>query len=347
MLWTSLNSTPPPLTDFPSFYLAGAVPLEAVHDPLVIKAEGWRRLSSIDVRYYPPYLRPAIFALPLRLLAAMDYRSALPAFIVIQFLALAAALILIQRIYDLPSWTMLLGLAWSPSISIAMTGQDPNTMLCLFAACLALLASSRDALAGAVLGIGMYKFHIVLLLAAGLLVAGRRRAFASFSLVAGLVAAASMLVSPIEKYFDVLAHYKAYTIGFGLPEMVSLRASTAAVGWPAVYFILAPAILAICLYGFRVLPIEQAFALAALGSLVAGFYVNWYDGALALFACAAGVRSRNWIVVVLTIVMAFWWRLWSEPFRPLLALMLLLMWCAFAAQALRSTRRAKSSPAAG
>lgn len=312
--------------DFTQFWIIGKLPVSSVHDPSAIRAAGAELLPQLDSGYFQLYLRPAVFALPFRLLSKLDYLQALRLFAGFQIVVFGIAAALLVRIYNLPPRMILFCAVFAPAVWGPVTGQDPNSMLLIVCASLALLRKRRDGLGGAVLALGTYKFHLALLLATGLAVAGRKRALAAFAAVAGVLAFASVLLSPLSNYRYVLENQQAYTPLFSPARMISVRAL--AISWdaPAVYLALAPLILASSLYAFRALPLERAFAIGCLGTLLAGYYVNWYDATLALPAAAVAVRSRNGAAIVLAAAVILGIPLWADEFRPILNLVLAAFW---------------------
>jgi hypothetical protein len=100
-------------------------------------------------------------------------------------------------------------------------------------------------------------------------------------------------------------------------------------------------ILAASLYAFRALPLDQAFAIAGLGTLLTGYYVNWHDATLALPAAAMTARSRQGSAIVLAVAIVVGIPLWWDAFRPVLNLVLLAFWLVCTAEAFR----ARTSPA--
>ena len=71
--------------DFSQFYLAGSLPSALLYDRAAFEAAGQELLAPAGVNYFPPYVRPAVFALPLKALAVLSYRQALAVFSAVQF----------------------------------------------------------------------------------------------------------------------------------------------------------------------------------------------------------------------------------------------------------------------
>src|SRR5438309_2662499 len=83
--------------DFTAFYLAGRMPLKSLYDQAEFRALGQRLLAPQGIQYYPPYVRPAVFALPLRLIGWMPYRSAFAAWLAAQYACYLCALAITFR----------------------------------------------------------------------------------------------------------------------------------------------------------------------------------------------------------------------------------------------------------
>src|ERR1700686_293967 len=69
--------------DFTAFYLAGNMPVRSLYDQTEFRALGERLLGPLGITYYPPYVRPAVFALPLRLIMWLPYRKAFTVWLIV------------------------------------------------------------------------------------------------------------------------------------------------------------------------------------------------------------------------------------------------------------------------
>ena len=60
---------------FSQFYIAGSILIESLYDRVVFEEFANRELKPLGVNYFPPYVRPAVFALPLGTLAPLPSLS--------------------------------------------------------------------------------------------------------------------------------------------------------------------------------------------------------------------------------------------------------------------------------
>jgi hypothetical protein len=142
--------------DFPQFYIAASIPVESLYDRAVYEQFAEKELTPLGVTYFPPYVRPAVFALPLRLLAPLSYRSAQSLFFAVQFALFLVTLWLSGRRFGL-SWHLAPLFALFPPAALGIiTGQDPHTVGLLVFLGFLLLERDQDAAAGLVWALCLY-----------------------------------------------------------------------------------------------------------------------------------------------------------------------------------------------
>jgi len=158
-----------------------------------------------------PYNHPPFEAVLYGPMTYLPYFSALRLWIAINILLLAGS------IYWLRSWLptlasqfrwllILTPLAFSPIAYALLQGQDSILLFALYCLAFSALRRSRDLQAGAYLGLGLFKFHLVLPFAFVLVLHKRWRALLGMSIVAALEAAISWgMVGGIE-----LLHYPGF-----------------------------------------------------------------------------------------------------------------------------------------
>src|SRR4029077_14309605 len=59
--------------DFTQFYIAAHLPVQSLYEHAAFVAVGEHCLAPIGVKYYPPFVRPAVFSLALNPLALFPY----------------------------------------------------------------------------------------------------------------------------------------------------------------------------------------------------------------------------------------------------------------------------------
>lgn len=279
--------------DFTGFYLAGQVPLSSLYDQEVFQETGRRLLAPIGIDYYPPYVRPAVFAIPLRLFTFLPYWNAYWVFAALQFVFYVAAIYLLWKQFRFPV-ELVVGFGFFyPGMMSIVTGHDPNVEALLATVGLLLLLSKKPAAAGLVLSLALYKFNLVFLIPLMLLIKKQYRAFAY---MAGggiaLALASALLVSPTA-YLELLPNIPKYTAGYEPAKtMIGFRSLAYWLGAPNLYYPLAFTGVAFCLFAIRKAPLTEAYCIALAGSMLCGFHVAWYDG-VCLIVPMTVVLARN------------------------------------------------------
>jgi hypothetical protein len=129
----------------------------------------------------------------------------------------------------------------------------------------------------------------------------RYKALAVFSFGAVIVAAVSLLMTPLHDYITAVTQAQEQTIGF-FP--VGLRGATSALGLASWYPILVAATVVICLWLMRHLPAAEALSVAITGTLMTSPYVCWYDSTLlALVIVVLWARSGKPLRIACVLVL--------------------------------------------
>jgi hypothetical protein len=315
--------------DFPQFYIAARAPTHSLYDRAVFEDVARKYVAPAGVKYFPPYVRPAVFSLPLRLLMWPGYRAAFSGWVAVQVAFLVLSVALLWRGFPAIPGIVVgsLGLLF-PAMFGLITGQDANTELVILTLGFTLLCSGRKRAAGLVLGLAVYKFNLVLLVPVFLLVRRQYTSLLWFSGAAVALATASALLASPASYLELLTHIERYTIGFSPDRMLGLRSLVYAAGAPWLFWIVAPCVAVLAAWAMRVLPMAEAFSVAVLSSLLCAWHAGWYDATLLIFPMmvasrARGATARKLIAAALLIV-----PIWI--FLPRLSTLLLLaLWLAF------------------
>jgi hypothetical protein len=159
--------------DFRAFYVAGRVPIASLYNQPLFIEYGKATLGRLGIDYYPPYVRPAVFAVPLRVLSWLPFWHAFALWYVFQLCIFALSLRLLYRWLRIPIELLPAFGLFAPAAYGPVFGQDPNTIAFVLIASLILLLKKKDSAAGLLLALTTYKFHTVLLLP--LLLALRKR----------------------------------------------------------------------------------------------------------------------------------------------------------------------------
>lgn len=292
--------------DFSAFYTGGLLLRRGEGRLLYDRAAQWSAqqefASHVDIRKGPlPFVRPPFEALIFLPLAYFSY----PAALAIWSLAKVVLLWLTTRVLPrpqpftriYPSWLeVALCLGLFPVFLDLLEGQDVVLLLLILAATLNRLQSGKDAAAGVILALGLFKFHLVVPIALMLWLAGRARILAGFLPGAAVLVALSCVVSGasvLSAYPLYLLHLNRVTgVGFvATQSMPNLRGLlTAFIGrapypGPIHWLLLPAAVVAIVLtsrlwrpllnMGF--LGLGLGYCLALLVAILTSYYAYSYD----------------------------------------------------------------------
>lgn len=190
-----------------------------------------------------PYLHPPFEAWFFALFTFLSYRASFWLFMALNFALLAAALALIaSRLPQGKKFTALIvGLCFMPVWQAIVNDQDSMIVLFLLALAAWLLDRDREAAAGAVVGLCLFRFHIILPVAFLFLCWKRWRFLGAFAAVAAmliLVSVATMGPQGMHSYLSALLGSGIVKASMYRPEyiedphqMVSLRALVMSAGY--------------------------------------------------------------------------------------------------------------------
>ncbi len=204
--------------DFSALYTAGLLVRRGEGRLLYDGHEQWRVQQefalNVDIRKGPmPFIRPPFEALVFLPLAYFSYPVAFAIWSLAKLVLLwLTARVLprphpFSRIY--PSWLeVVLCLGFFPVFLDLFQGQDAILLLLIVAATLSRLQSGKDFAAGAILALGLFKFHLVVPVAIMLWLAGRARILAGFLPGTAALLALSCVISGT----SVLSAYPTYLL---------------------------------------------------------------------------------------------------------------------------------------
>lgn len=147
-----------------------------------------------------PFIRPPFDALVFVPFSFLSYSSAYVVFLILSVGLLAVSVRLLgpwtENLRASHKWLPIAIFAsFVPVASALMLGQDSILLLALLSASMFGLGKERDFTAGALAGLGLFKFHLLIPLAVLLLCWRRFRFFAGFSSVAAALALISIVVA--------------------------------------------------------------------------------------------------------------------------------------------------------
>jgi len=292
--------------DFSSLYTAGRLVRQGEGRLLYDRHEQWRLQQefapNVDIRKGPmPFIRPPFEALIFLPLAYFSYPAAFTIWSLakIIFLWLSVRVLPRPRPFTriFPSWLEgVLCLGFFPVFLDLFQGQDAILLLLIVAVVLNRLQSGKDVAAGAILALGLFKFHLVVPITIMLWLAGRARILAGFLPGTAALVAISCVISGV----GVLSAYPAYVlnlnrtagVGFVTAEsMPNLRGLLSAfVGrapypGPIHWLLLPAAAIAIGLTARRWRPfintgfpgLGLGYCLALLVAILTSYYARSYD----------------------------------------------------------------------
>jgi len=178
-------------------------------------------LVSNDERALP-FIRPAYQALMFVPFSLLPYRTAYLGFLLLNLLLLALAFLMLQpRLRGLsrvwPGLPPALFLGFYPVALALMQGQDSILLLALLAAALVSLERNRDLTAGALAGVGLFKFQIVVPIVLLFLLWRRWRFVKGFMFSAILVGLLSFITCGWAEM--VVFVHSLLSVGAGLPAV--------------------------------------------------------------------------------------------------------------------------------
>ena len=309
--------------DFPQFYLIAHLPVHSIHDRAVFVQFGEQLIGPLGIHYYPPFVRPAVFALAVRPLAWFPYWQAFYLWAGVGFLCYSASILLLRRRFDLPNAMLPVFALYFPGLFGIVTGQDANTMLLVLLVSMLLLCDGRHVLGGLLLALCLYKFNVILFLPLVLLFKSRWTALVSFVSGASLVAATSAMLAPPSTYLALLRTIPAITIGLAPGGLHGVAIRLGVESW---YYPAAAVMAAFCVFLIYKLPMLESFCVAMVASLVVAYHAAWYDCAVLVIPIAvvfqrASKGLRTILLLILGLPVA--WLLGREFFQVSVEILLL------------------------
>lgn len=286
--------------DFLSFYIGGSMARHGdfahLYDLDVV-----RKVQAglfPDARNVVPFTRPPFYA---ALLAPLTLLPLVPAFWVwvsAQVAVLAGCWLWLARRFG--SDALVFAALYYPTSVGIYNGQDPVWMLAIFLGCYALAERERPLAAGAVLGLAVAKFHLLLLIPLALILQRQWRMLAGFCAMGALCAAVSVALGGpgiIPQYAALLLHHGAIKTFEPPPELqMSIRSIALNAGVDST--LVTAALIALCVLAMvlacRRAPLWRWFSAASAATLLVSPHVYRYDaGLLLLPICLAIFCSQS------------------------------------------------------
>ena len=312
--------------DFPQYFLAVRLPVWTRHNYDEFLHNAHALLTPVGVSYVPPYVRPAIFSLPLWTLMWLPYWTAFQVWAGIQGIAYVVTVWLLKRrLHFIPPLLVGMGI-FIPATHGIVNGQDAATVALLCVIGFLLLERGRGTLAGLAFGLCMYKFHLFGLLPLFLILRKQRQALWSFLVTGIVVAVVSLCLQSPSEYLDMVVRSPKLGLGFSIRSIVGLRGVAATLQMPALYWMSAAVIAGATIYAIPRLPFDRAFCAMLLGSLLCAYHVTWYDYSIAVFPLLFLLSSPGWTGRSVSFVMLFYPAIWFGNRVVVMCSFILLAW---------------------
>ncbi len=287
-------------------------------------------------------LHPAFEELVFVPFTYLGYFPAYAAWTLLNLVMVTLSLALVRKTFEevgrlSPLILILSVAAFAPVVRALIQGQDSILLLLLVTLCVFLLARNRVVLAGAVLGLGMFKFHLVLPLALLLAVRRPRLLLGLFPVTAGLLAIWTTMVGwhGIVDYAHFIAHENHGAGGTRTTAMPNLHGMIAQLAGnrggcfvTVAAIVCAAAVFGIVLWkiGGRGAVTRSVFAVATVTCILVGYHAVIHDLTLLLpvvlmLFSAPGAATRTemrtdtglLMVVYTTLFMSSWFWPWLSP----------------------------------
>jgi hypothetical protein len=274
-------------TDFVGFYLGFRMAWDGHYRDMYDLGTQARYQSLIlpEEKEPPVYPRPPFLAAAFAPLALLPLRTAFVIWVAVGFVLLAGCSAWAWRRFgdDALIW----GALSFPAFTGIAFGQDSSLMLAIAVAGYSLAERGRDFAAGAVWGLALIKFNLLLPLPLAMLAARRWRMLGGFSATGGLLASWSVVavgIDGLRLYARLLENTNLTRLHSGPRYMMNLESIAANFPLRGDWFPIlgAAAALAIGLLALRHAPLWRWTSAAWMASLLVAPHVYVYNGAILL-----------------------------------------------------------------
>lgn len=300
------------LYDFPQFYAAGYLVRTHPSHLYDLAQQGSLQHAILPVRAFLPYYHPSYHALLYAPFSLLSYRTAYSAIVVFNMLLVMAAFFVARPIFSfvIPWWQPRPGLMFFifvPLLNAVVLGQDSTLSLLLYCLTWRQLKSGKDMSAGFFLALALFKFQIVLPIAA--LIAIRQgwrftRGFLITSLGIALLCFGIVGAAGTREYVRLLLAGAAIDKGIVAQHVMGLSPSLARTNIAGLLYacvgqflrshmgfnvLVAICSLAVFAWSARIVrhvELKTAFAIAILCGVLVSYHLLNYDLTLALLPVA-------------------------------------------------------------
>jgi hypothetical protein len=279
------RSARPQETNFLSFYSGASLALEGKWQDMYNREALLARERAFvpGVAHVAHYVRPPAYALVTAPLALLSFNAAFWVWMVTQWALFFGATAWAWRRFG-PEAAVWSHLFFAVPVGICL-GQDCAAYLVLCIAAFVLVERGRALSGGAVLGLLFVKVHLILLWPLVLIVQRRWRILIGMSAIAGIGAAASVLLlgpAGLRQYFAVLAEVKAFHSPATNVDLWGILSNFRIAIWPVLAVCTGIIVYLVIRAASRPVPLWEIFAIGTSGSLLVSPRAYMYDAAMLL-----------------------------------------------------------------
>ena len=290
VFWFALGSRIVPQAkqhDFLNLYAGGTLAargqLRQIYQPEVQLATERRLVPGLPELV--PFVRPPFYALALGALAEIPYARALAVWLGLQIIVYVAVLAWAKSRWG--PQVLLFGAMFLPAALGIASGQDCVFMLAIIAGVIALEGRGKEAGAGAVLALGLIKFHLFVAWPVILLVQKRWRMLAGAAgVTAGEILLSWLLVGSagLADYVSLLGNQSIRRLSPSRELMINVQALTLNLGQDNAYLrlLLVLSVMSLAVVVSLRAPFRSAVVAATTASILVSPHVYGYDAALLL-----------------------------------------------------------------
>jgi hypothetical protein len=328
------------INDFLCYYIGGTLVREGR------LADLYNPTAQMDVQHRVapgvaeprPYVRPPWFAFALAPLTNLTLVHAYAVWIATLLITLLATWAWATVRFG--EQALVLAVLFLPANLGICFGQDSAAMLAVLCISYVLLAREKYFASGLALGMGLMKFHLLLLFPVWMLFKKRWSMLAGFAATGALFLAAALLAlhpSGLAAYAQVLLHGRTELFDPSPDTMINIYSVTANFGVQsrALNAALAVLVVAIALWGLRRAPDWRALAIVSTASLLISPHVFGYDASMLLLPVWLVIENATrklsrYVTLILAAPFTFCFTLANPPLRCIPALALLAFLVAMA-----------------
>ena len=238
-----------------------------------------------EVEEVVPFVRPHFYALVLAPLAWLPYTTAFWTWILLQTALLVGCWVWGRRRFGPDS--LIFAALYFPTIGGILNGQDCVVLTVLAIAAYTWAERGRDIESGLILGLALFKFHLLVFVPPAMLLQRRPRMLLGFAVSGGLTALVSPLLGGrlgIENYVALLTNKDLARLSPAPERMINIHALGANFGIDHIALkIVAVVLVAILVViAVRSAPLWRWMAAAIAGSILAVPHVYAYDAGILL-----------------------------------------------------------------